>query len=160
MGPDPHLERAVLAEMSLRERRVQHRQTLGPAHALAERLHRGDHDLLAHLRAVARRVPERLRPVAWLPHAQEALRGARGLSEAGLTNDELRAIELLAGVDPPDPGPPEIARYRAIASAPGAAAWMARVVGDAALRDRLAPSRGDGGAVLALDLSIDQTRAT
>src|ERR1700692_4046305 len=104
MGPDSRLERAVLAEMSLRERRARRRQTLGPAHAFAHRLHRGDHDLLAHLRAVARRVPERLRPVAWLHHAQEALREAGGLSEAGLTKDEMRAIELLAGIDPPDPG--------------------------------------------------------
>jgi hypothetical protein len=160
MGPDPRLERAVLAEMSLRERRAQHRLTLAPAHALAERLHRGDHDLLAHLRAVARRVPERLRPVAWLHHAQEALRGALAATEAGLTKDELRAIELLAGIDPPKPGPRQLARYHAIASAPGVPARIASAVGDVALRDRLTRARRDSDALSALNLPIDETRAS
>jgi hypothetical protein len=57
----------------------------------------GDRDeLLAHLRRVVVAVPRRFRPVAWLHHAHEADVTPRGSSTAGLTTDELSALERLA----------------------------------------------------------------
>ena len=50
---DPSFERSVLAEFRLRERRAGHHDGLHGARLLAQNLHRGSHDLLAHLRRVA-----------------------------------------------------------------------------------------------------------
>jgi hypothetical protein len=66
MSIDPGLERYVLAESALRARRArEHERSCRRPRALAERLHHGRHDLLAHLRRVAYAVPERFRSVAW-----------------------------------------------------------------------------------------------
>lgn len=70
-----------------------------PPRALAERLHRGHQDLIAHPRAVAQAVPQRFRAVAWLHHAREAGLAANALFAAGLTQAEVRAIELLTDLD-------------------------------------------------------------
>jgi hypothetical protein len=89
---DPPSERSVLAEFRLRERRARHRDELHAASLLAQKLHNGRLDLLAHLRRVARAVPERFRAVAWLHHAHEADVAARALRAAGLTKDEMAAV--------------------------------------------------------------------
>jgi hypothetical protein len=136
MGPDHRLQRAVLAEMRLRERRELRRRDRDRPEALAERLHHGDDDLIAHLRRVARRVPDQFRSVAWLHHASDALRTADARCHAGLTSWELKAIELLAGLDPPDPASRDLARYGALARVPGEVGQIVRVVGAAALTDR------------------------
>ena len=82
MGVDPRFERAVLAELALSERRVCRHDPFWGARALARTLHRGRHDLLAHLiaRVVARAAIEDL------------LEGARP------DGDSLAALALL-----PDP---------------------------------------------------------
>jgi hypothetical protein len=54
---DPKFERAVLAELALSERRGRRRDPSHSARALAKKLDRGRHDLLAHLRRVASAVP-------------------------------------------------------------------------------------------------------
>ena len=74
----------------------------GQARSIAERLHLGDSDLdgapmLAHIRRVARATPEEARTVAWLHEALES--GAvneETLLEAGLDDDQLRALRLLS----------------------------------------------------------------
>jgi hypothetical protein len=135
MTIDPVLERAVLAEMTFRSRRARH-PTL--ARALAERIHGGNHELLEHLRHVARAVPPRFRRVAWLHHACDSAEGARGLESAGLTPPEREAIELLAHVDVAAPGRREMERLYAIARVPGGTGYIARVVARASLWERLA----------------------
>jgi hypothetical protein len=54
---DPHFERSVLAAFRLRERRARRRDELHGARLLAQKLHRGRLDLLAHLRRVAHALP-------------------------------------------------------------------------------------------------------
>jgi hypothetical protein len=93
---DPKFERAVLAERALSERRGRRRDPSHSARALAKKLGRGRHDLLAHLRRVASAVPRIFRPVAWLHHARDARVTPRALTAAGLNTEE--ALRLL-----PDP---------------------------------------------------------
>jgi len=153
MTIDPRLERSILAEFALQDRRARrHRRTPASARALAERLHHGRHDLLAHLQRVAAAVPWRFRPVAWLHHAHDEHINSSALGAAGLTRAELQAIDLLAGADPATPRETDLARLRTIAAAPGRAGYFARVVARAALADRLAGMRpaGDGLAGLAM----------
>jgi hypothetical protein len=100
VGVDPRFERAVLAELALSERRVRRHDRSRGARALARRLHRGRHDLLAHLRRVALAVPSAFRPVAWLHHAREAHATSRALTAAGLTAEEVAAVDLLDGARP------------------------------------------------------------
>jgi hypothetical protein len=69
---DPRFERFVLAELALQERRARRRDGSYGARVLAQRLHRGRDDLLAHLRRVVQAVPSRFGRVAWLHHAHEA----------------------------------------------------------------------------------------
>jgi hypothetical protein len=69
---DPRFERNVLAELARRERRAHRDDGWQCARLLAQRLHRGSNDLLAHLYRVAFAVPARFRAVAWLHHAGEA----------------------------------------------------------------------------------------
>jgi hypothetical protein len=135
MSIDPVLERAVLAEMTFRSRRARH-PTL--ARAMAEGIHGGNHDLLEHLRHVARAVPPRFRRVAWLHHAWDAATVPRDLGSVGLTSSEHGAIELLAEVDVPAPGSGELERLYAIAQEPGGPGHIARVVAGASLWERLA----------------------
>jgi hypothetical protein len=90
MSVDPRFERFVLTEFALRERRGLRADRSHRARVLAERLHHGRNELLAHLRRFSYRVPGRFRRVAWLHHAR--LDGARP------TGETLAALLLL-----PDP---------------------------------------------------------
>lgn len=118
-------------------------------------MHRGRNDLLAHLRRVAYAVPKRFRSVAWLHHAREAAVTPNALAAAGLTDAEIRAIELLACVDPTAPDDTRLARVRAIAEASGSAGYLARVVAHAALEDRLEGAGPTGESLTALRLLTD-----
>jgi hypothetical protein len=150
---DPRLERSILAELALRERQARRQSESQQApQALAERLHRGRDDLLAHLRRVAQAVPNGFRSVAWLHHAREAAVTPRALTAAGLTHAEVRAIELLVYADLCVPKNLELARVRAIAESPGSAGYLARVVAHAALRDRLDGAPPTGESLTALRL--------
>jgi hypothetical protein len=91
---DPRFEPAVIAELALSERRARRRDPSRGARALAHRLHRDRHDLLAHLRRAAYAVPKAFRPVSWLHHAREANVTPCALTGAGLTNSEVPAVEL------------------------------------------------------------------
>jgi hypothetical protein len=97
---DPRFERFVLAELALRERRARRRYGSHGARALAQRLHRGRDDLLAHLRRVAQSVPRRFRRVAWLHLARVVARAAieDRLDGARPVGETLTALYLL-----PDP---------------------------------------------------------
>ena len=45
-------------------------------------------------------VPSAFRPVAWLHHAREAHATSRALTAAGLTAEEVAAVDLLGGKHP------------------------------------------------------------
>jgi hypothetical protein len=153
---DPRLERSILAELALRERRVRRQAaSLERPRALAERLHRGCDELLAHLQRVASAAPNGCRSVAWLHHAHEAAVTRRALAAAGLTDTEVRAVDLLAHADPAAPPHVRLSRIRAIAGAPGCAGHLARVVAHAALNDRLGGTRPTGEALTAQRLLGD-----
>lgn len=151
MSIDRRLERTILAELGLRDARARRtRRVQPPARLLAERIHREHHDLLAHLQRVAAAVPRRFRPVAWLHHAREQMLGDGAFTVAGLTVEELAAIDLLAHVDPPWPGQTSLKRVRRIAQADGAAGHLARVVARAAINDRWAGRHPCGDDLAAL----------
>ena len=153
MSIDRRLERAILAELRLRDARARRTpRPQPPARILAERVDREHHDLLAHLQRVAAAVPRRFRLVAWLHHARELRLGERAFTIAGLTVAELAAIDLLAYADPPWPAHASLERVKRIVQADGAAGHLARVVARAAINDRWAGRRplGDGLAALAV----------
>jgi hypothetical protein len=153
---DPRLERSILAELALRERRARrHAASHQRSRALAERLHRGRDELLAHLQRVAYAVPNGSRSVAWLHHAHEAAVTRPALAAAGLTDTEIRAVDLLAYAVPPALENVRLSRVRAIARAPGFAGHLARVVARASLRDRLSAARSTGEGLTALHLLGD-----
>jgi hypothetical protein len=152
MSIDPVLERAVLAELTLRSRRAR-RPTL--ARAVAEGIHRGNHDLLEHLRSVAHAVPPRFRRVAWLHHASDGAAGPRELASVGLTASERGAIELLVDVDAPPPGSDELQRLYAIAREPGGPGHIARVVAGASLWEHLTHAPAVDEAQVRLRLLTD-----
>jgi hypothetical protein len=149
------LERAVLAEMAIRERRGRRRDRSHAAPSLAQRLHTGSQDLLAHLRRVASAVPRRFRAVAWLHHAHEADAAPRVLAAAGLTTEEVAALELLANAVATACDRPTVERARALSKAPGSAGYIARVVARAAIEDRLEGARPEGETLTALLLLPD-----
>ena len=159
MSVDPRLERFVLAELALRERRARRRDGSHGARVLAERLHQGRHDLLAHIRRVVQAVPSRFGRVAWLHHAHEADATRRALSAAGLTQDEMSAVELLAAAASASHAPSLIERMRTLSKAPSSAGYLARVVARAAIEDRLDGERPAGETLTALCLLPD-TRLT
>jgi hypothetical protein len=148
---DPRFERVVLAEFALRERRGRRADRSHRARVLAERLHHGRDELLAHLRRVSYSVPWGFRRVAWLDHAYEAGVTAPAPRSAGLTRDELAAIKLLGSVDPAS-ARPLLPRVRALSAAPGLAGYFARVVACAGLEDRLGGARPTGDTLAALPL--------
>jgi hypothetical protein len=148
---DPRFERLVLAEFALGERSARRREESHGPRALAQRLHWGHKELLAHLRRVAHTVPRRFRAVAWLHHAHEADVTPRALTAAGLTADEVAAIELLA-TTPALHGSSVLRRVRALSQAPGSAGYLARVVARAAIEDWLDGARPDGETLTALCL--------
>jgi hypothetical protein len=150
---DPHFERYVLAEFRLRERRARRRDELHGARLLAQKLHHGRHELLAHLRRVAHALPERFRAVAWLHHAHEADVTPPALTAAGLTTDEIAAIELFDAS--PAPSHSALRRARSLSAAPGRSGQLARVVARAALEDRLDGAQPSGETMTALRLLPD-----
>ena len=153
MSIDPGFERSVLAELRLRERRARRRDGLHGARLLAQKLHRGSDDLLAHLRRVAHALPGRFRAVAWLHHAHEADVTPRALAAAGLSKAEAAAIELLAA--PPAPQGSLLQHVRTLSAAPGSAGHLARVVARAAIEDQLDGAHADGETLTALRLLPD-----
>jgi hypothetical protein len=158
---DPRFERVVLAELALRERRVRRRRHGSDgARVLAERLHGDRDELLAHLRRVVVAVPSRFRRVAWLHHVHEADATPHALSTAGLTNDEMTALELLAAAGSAAHAPGPLDRMRALSKAPGSAGYLARVVARAAIEDRLDGARPVGETLTALCLLPDPRLAT
>jgi hypothetical protein len=136
----PRFERAVIAEFLLRERQamIRRRNDRDEARMLAERLHRGNDDLLSHLGRVALVVPPQCRAVAWLHHAHEADVTRPALHVARLTAVEVEAIELLASLSGD-----QLHRARALSAAPGAVGDFARVVARAELEDKLRGRRPD-----------------
>ena len=158
MGVDPRFERAVLAELALSERRVRRHDRSQSARALARRLHRGRHELLAHLRRVALAVPSPFAPVAWLHHAREAHATSRALTAAGLTSEEVAAVDLLARADHRSSAGSVLRRARDLSDAPGVAGHIARVVARAAIEDLLDGARPDGETLAALALLPDPRR--
>jgi hypothetical protein len=152
---DPRFERSVLAEFALSERRSRRRDGPHGARLLALRLHRGRDELLAHLERVAQAVPKRFRAVAWLHHAHEVDVASRALAGAGVTDDEVTAIELFACGCPLLPRQSVLGRARALSAAPGAAGYLARVVARAAIQDQLNGARPDRDTLAALLLLPD-----
>ena len=78
--------------------------------------------VLADLRRVAYSVPRPFRPVAWLHHAREAHATSRALTAAGLSRDEVAAVDLLARARHPSPNGSVLHRARDLSEAPGLAA--------------------------------------
>jgi hypothetical protein len=152
--------RYVLAELALRERHARRREGLHGARVLAQRLHRGRDDLLAHLLRVAQAVPSRFRRVAWLHHAHEAGVTPRALSTIGLTAAEMSALELLAVAGPASRALTLLDGMRPLLKAPGSAGYLARVVARAAIEDRLDGARPVAGTLTALCLLPDPRLAT
>ena len=157
MSIDPHFERSVLAAFRLRERRARRRDELHGARLLAQKLHHGQLDLLAHLRRVAHALPERFRAVAWLHHAHDAGVAPGALTAAGLTKDEVTAVELFDA--PPAPPHSVLHRARRLSNAPGRPGYLARVVGRAAIEDRLDGAPPSGETLTALRLLPDPALA-
>jgi hypothetical protein len=157
---DPRFERFVLAELALRERRARRRDGSHGARVLAQRLHPGRDDLLAHLRRVVRAVPRRFRRVAWLHHAHEADVTPRALSTLGLTEEEMSALEFLAAAGSAPRARPLLDRMRTLSKAPGSAGYLARVVARAAIEDHLDGSPPVGDTLTALCLLPDPRLAT
>jgi hypothetical protein len=149
---DPRFERSVLAELALRERRARRRDGSHGARALAQRIHSGRDDLLAHLRRVVQAVPSRFWRVAWLHHAHEADVTPQALTAAGLTKEEMSALELLAADGSASRTLPLVDRMRTLSKAPGSAGYLARVVARAAIEDRLDGARPIGETLIALYL--------
>ena len=119
----------------------------GQARSIAERLHLGDRDLdgapmLEHIRRVARATPDEARTVAWLHEALES--GAvneETLLEAGLDDDQLRALRLLSRPAWPRSDSGYMAHIELIACATGHSGRLARTVKIVDLRDRVAHPR-------------------
>jgi hypothetical protein len=155
MTIDPWFERAVLAELALTGRRGRRRDPSHSARALAQKLHRGRHDLLAHLGRVAYSVPRAFRPVAWLHHAHEAHVASHALTAAGLSREEVAAVELLAHAAHPSALRSVLHRARRLSNAPGRGGYLARVVARAAIQDRLDGARAEGETLAALYLLPD-----
>ena len=153
MSIDPHFERSVLAEFRLSERRARRRDELHGARLLAQKLHHGRLDLLAHLRRVAHVLPERFRAVAWLHHAHEVDVTPDALAAAGLTKDEMAAIKALQAAEGPRHS--ALRRARSLSEAPGRAGYLARVVARAAIEDRLDGVHAHGETLTALRLLPD-----
>jgi hypothetical protein len=132
---------------------VRRRDELHGARLLAQKLHHGQLDLLAHLRRVAHALPGRFRAVAWLHHAQEANVAASVLTAAGLTKDQIEAVELFDA--PSAPRRSVLHEARTLSNAPGRPGQLARIVARAAIEDRLGRARPSGESLSALRLLPD-----
>jgi hypothetical protein len=144
------------------------------AREIAERLHAADVDesgvpVLWHLRRVALSTPAEARAVAWLHEAFESTAvSEQELLEAGLTNDELRALRLLHRATDQCSARTYLAHVDRIMRAAGRSGVLARMVKVADLEDRcLHPRvRPDGwsppyrlGLGLLLEVSDDRRGA-
>jgi hypothetical protein len=141
---DPRFERFVLAELALRERRARRSDGSDDARVLAQRVHRGRDDLLAHCVASCR--PSRLGSarVAWLHHAHEADVTRQALSTVGVTKEEMSALEILSAAGCSSRALPLLDSMGRLSKAPGSAGYLARVVTRAATEDRLDGARPVG----------------
>jgi hypothetical protein len=112
------------------------------AQAIAERLHRHDHEedgtpLLRHIGRVARLVPTEALPIAWLHEALEwTAASERMLLTEGLTAEELRALRLLNRRSDSRTSRIYLAHVELIARAAGHSGHLARIVKIADLEDR------------------------
>jgi hypothetical protein len=93
--------------------------------------------------------------VAWLHHAREAHATSRALLAAGLTREEVAAIDLLARAGQPPPEDSVLHRVRALSEAPGRGGYLARVIARAEIEDLLAGERAEGETLAALCLLPD-----
>ena len=146
----------------------------GRAQAIAERLHVGDREedgtpVIRHVQRVAGTVTAEARAVAWLHEAFESTAvSEQELLEAGLTNDELRALRLLHRATDQCSARTYLAHVDRIMRAAGRSGVLARMVKVADLEDRcLHPRvRPDGwsppyrlGLGLLLEVSDDRRGA-
>ena len=103
---DRRFERAVLAELALSERRGRRRDRSQRRPSACGRRLAPRPPRPARTSAASRvAVPSTFRPVAWLHHAREAHATSRALTAAGLTGEEVAAVDLLAHASHPI-GPP------------------------------------------------------
>lgn len=113
------------------------------ARALAERIHRGQHDaggtcLIEHVRRVAARVAPDARVVAWLHEALEHTSiSEETLLVEGLAMAELRAIRLVTHDNIAHSNTSYLAHIEMLAQATGVGAGLAHRVKRADLSDRL-----------------------
>ena len=84
----------------------------------------------------------------------------QALSTAGLTDEEMSALELLASAGSASAAVPLLDRMRALSKAPGLAGYLARVVARAAIEDRLDGAPPAGETLTALCLLPDPQLAT
>ena len=140
------------------------------AQAIAERLHRHDHEedgtpLLRHIGRVARLVPTEALPIAWLHEALEwTAASERMLLTEGLTAEELRALRLLNRRSDSRSSRIYLGHVELIARAAGRSGHLARVVKIADLEDRRVHPhiRSDGWSppyARALRLLLERTDA-
>ena len=115
---------------------------IGHARAIAERLQSGSHEedgtpVLRHVRRVAIAVPAEARAVAWLHEVLEwTAVTEQQLLIAGLTKDELRALQLLSRPTDSRSDRGYFAHVDSIARATGDSGRVARMVKTADLEDR------------------------
>jgi hypothetical protein len=105
-------------------------------------------------------VPKAFRPVAWLHRAREAHATSRALTAAGLTTEEVAAVDLLSGAGHLSPQGSVLRRARTLSVAPGRAGHLARVVARGAIEDHLDGARPEGETLAALALLPDPRLAT
>ena len=121
------------------------------ARALAERLHRGQHDgggtpLIEHVARVAAAVATDARVAAWLHEVFEYTpTSEEDLLAEGVSTEELRALRLLTRDRASRSSTRYLGHVRLIADAVGPGADIARQVKHADLIDRAAHPTGVGG---------------
>jgi hypothetical protein len=77
------------------------------------------------------------------------------MRDAGLTREEMSALEVLAAAGSASRGLSLVERMRALAKAPGSAGYLARVVARAGIEDGLDGGRPVGETLTALCLLPD-----
>lgn len=108
------------------------------ARTLAQRLHAGDPELLAHVERVVSMVLHDAEAVAWLHESVEHAGSAISeLRRADLGADEIAAVRLLTREAGTDSDEAYLRHLEVIAKAPGDAGRTARIVKLADLNDRL-----------------------
>jgi hypothetical protein len=135
-GVDPALVSLVRAELRCRGRMptVPERRPSW-ARALARSIHRGEHEMLEHLRRVAEAVPDLCVPVAWLHHASDGRPHVTEFLAAGLSPSQSDAFRMLSRTTEADARTPDMGRRSAVARASGSASEIARAIAHAARLD-------------------------